>query len=520
MSNRRKINIEYDKDNSDLYYYSSDDSEDELDRIAKKSRITIQPKFSQTYLDSPINRNNASINVNINNEDNKMTQTNFTKLVARRSKSDMRIIKKNNQQTVSKKSNFLSFFTYHYNRDDYLEIISNNNFYPRKSDSHNRINWKLFYDTIFKNKNIKDKNNINLEVDNNNIEKYRFDILINKIKNKIKKKYEHVKDEDLDSKENNMKKINMLPEILSNIKKNEDNLKNIYKIGISEKDKNKFMPLFINKLQNKFNIYLNKSKYEKRKYLNSPFHLDKNSSSIGKYSQKKIVRIKKIKYENVNKKFHPKLSITEDIHFKNNYNNNNENFIRKTNTRINTRINNFPLDKKKLIINKNENKLKSSLNKRKMIVNRKSAANIIKKKKVSGSHLSMINGIVFNKTELNNIDNQTTYITDEIFEQFKNNSKIIINDEILFKELKKQYPDYEEEIFNLYNNFLLFEKIYDRQGLRNFINKKNYKDYNHSINNFLSTNKIKLLISDKYEINNKILENCKNIQSIINYLNN
>ena len=153
-------------------------------------------------------------------------------------------------------------------------------------------------------------------------------------------------------------------------------------------------------------------------------------------------------------------------------------------------------------------------------LNRKSAVNIIKKKKTSGSNLSMTNGIVFNKTELNNIDNQNTYITDEIFEQFKNNSKIIINDEILFKELKKQYPDYEEEIFNLYNNFLLFEKIYDRQGLRNFINKKNFKDYNHSINNFLSTNKIKLLISDKYEINNKILENCINIQSIINYLNN
>ena len=145
----------------------------------------------------------------------------------------------------------------------------------------------------------------------------------------------------------------------------------------------------------------------------------------------------------------------------------------------------------------------------------------MKKKKVSGSKLSMINtGFVFNKNELNSIDNQKTYITDDLFEQFKKNSKIIINDEILFKELKKQYPDYEEEIFNLYNNFLLFEKIYDRQGLRNFINKKNFKDYNHSINNFLSTNKIKLLISDKYDINNKIFENCINIQGIINYLNN
>ena len=527
MSNRKKMNIEYEKDNSDLYYYSSEDSEDELDRITRKSILnTIQSNFTQTYIDSPINRNSSSFdtNININNEENKITKINFTKLGIRRSKSTIRIIKKNHHQTASKKSNFLSFFTYNYNRDEYLEINSNNNFFQRKDDSHKRINWKLFYDTIFKNKNFRKKNNINLEIDNNNIEKYRFDILINKIKNRIKKKYEYIKDEDLDNKENNMKKVNMLPEILLNIKKNEDNLKNIYKIGISEKDKNKFMPLFINKLQNKFNLYLNKSKYEKRKYLNSPVHIDKNSSSIGKYSQKKIGRIQKIKFENVNKKFQPKLSITEDklgSNFKNNFNNNsnNDNFIRKTNARIT----NFSLDKKKIFNNKNENenKLISSLNKKKINFNRKSVANIMKKKKVSGSKLSMINtGFVFNKNELNSIDNQKTYITDDLFEQFKKNSKIIINDEILFKELKKQYPDYEEEIFNLYNNFLLFEKIYDRQGLRNFINKKNFKDYNHSINNFLSTNKIKLLISDKYDINNKIFENCINIQGIINYLNN
>ena len=527
MSNRKKMNIEYEKDNGDLYYYSSEDSEDELDRITRKSILnTIQSNFTQTYIDSPINKNSSSFdtNININNEENKITKINFTKLGIRRSKSTIRIINKNHHQTASKKSNFLSFFTYNYNRDEYLEINSNNNFFQRKDDSHKRINWKLFYDTIFKNKNFKKKNNINLEIDNNNIEKYRFDILINKIKNRIKKKYEYIKDEDLDNKENNMKKINMLPEILLNIKKNEDNLKNIYKIGISEKDKNKFMPLFINKLQNKFNLYLNKSKYEKRKYLNSPVHIDKNNPSIGKYSQKKIGRIQKIKFENVNKKFQPKLSITEDklgSHFKNNFNNNsnNDNFIRKTNARIT----NFSLDKKKIFNNKNENenKLISSLNKKKINFNRKSVTNIMKKKKVSGSKLSMINtGFVFNKNELNNIDNQKTYITDDLFEQFKKNSKIIINDEILFKELKKQYPDYEEEIFNLYNNFLLFEKIYDRQGLRNFINKKNFKDYNHSINNFLSTNKIKLLISDKYDINNKIFENCINIQGIINYLNN
>ena len=422
MSIRKKANIGYEKDNSDIYYYSSDDSEDEQDRAARKSRLnTIQPNFTQTYLNSPIHRN-SSINVSISNEENKFTQINFTKIVKRRSTSNIRIIKINHHQTPSKKSNFLSFFTYNYNRDDYLE-----------------------------NKNAQNKNNINLEIDNNNIEKYRFDILIDKIKNRIKKKYEQIKDEEMDNNENSIKKINILPEILTNLKKNE--LGKIYKIGISEKDKNKFLPLFINKLQNKFNTYLNKSKNDKRKYLNSnsnsPFNLDKNNN-IGKYSQKKINKIKKIKFENVDKKFLPKLSIAEDkleSHLKNNFNNNNnDNFIRKTKTRIT----NLSLDKKKLF-NNNKNGLINSLNKRrKLNFTRKS---VMKKKIISSTNLSPKNGVVFSKSELNNIDNQNAYITDDIFEQFKNNSKIIINDEILFKELKKQYPNYEEEIFNLYNNF-------------------------------------------------------------------
>jgi threonyl-tRNA synthetase len=55
MSNRKKMNIEYEKDNSDLYYYSSEDSEDELDRITRKSILnTIQSNFTQTFIDSPI----------------------------------------------------------------------------------------------------------------------------------------------------------------------------------------------------------------------------------------------------------------------------------------------------------------------------------------------------------------------------------------------------------------------------------------------------------------------------------
>ena len=199
MSNRKKTNFGYEKDNSD-YYYSSDDSEDEMERAARKSRLnTIKSNFTQTYLDSPINRN-SSINISVSNEENKLTQINFTEFGIKRAKSDIRIIKINRNQAHPKKYNYLSFFTYNYNRNEYLEIKANNNYSQKKNDSHKRVNWKLFYDTIFRKNNAqnKNKNNINLEIDSNNIEKYRFDILIDKIKNRIKKKYEHIKDEDMD----------------------------------------------------------------------------------------------------------------------------------------------------------------------------------------------------------------------------------------------------------------------------------------------------------------------------------
>ena len=107
MSNRKKTNFGYEKDNSDLYYYSSDDSEDEMERAARKSRLnTIKSNFTQTYLDSPINRN-SSINISISNEENKLTQINFTEFGIKRAKSDIRIIKINRNQAPPKKYNYL-----------------------------------------------------------------------------------------------------------------------------------------------------------------------------------------------------------------------------------------------------------------------------------------------------------------------------------------------------------------------------------------------------------------------------
>ena len=88
-----------------------------------------------------------------------------------------------------------------------------------------------------------------------------------------------------------------------------------------------------------------------------------------------------------------------------------------------------------------------------------------------------------------------------------------------YLKFNKQYPGYEEELFNLHNDFLLYEKIYDKQELNNYSNKRKNKDYNHDINNYLSlNNKINLPIMKKYDINNKILESAVNLQNIISYL--
>ena len=532
----QKINTKNNKEDS--YYYSSEDSEDELDRGINKSRLSsIQSSFTQTFIDSPFFNINNNIK-NIKNEMKNFSSINYPKTPIKRTKSDIRLItfyKKQYPKSKPKKTNILSFFTFNYDREKYLEIKENilsnknNKNYSNKSQ---KINWKLFYDIVFKdnkdyfkdnpfyktNSSFSDFYNNNEEKNkiDNNIEKIRFKIIIDKIKDKIKKKYEYIIDEDINiANQEKIKKIVKLPEILINIKKNENNLKNLYKIGISETDKNKFIPILINKLQKKYNIYLDKDKYEKRQYFNS---LSKSSyeheyNKLEKNSKKKLNKNKVIKFENININKSFKKKYTKY------YGNDNQDKNTNLNDNKKNNLKNPLLHRKSF--NSHNNLINFINQKRVIVMDNKNALDIIKRKtKSSIIGFNMKNNkIFFNKNELNIINNKKKYITDDIFEKFKNNAKIIINDEILFKEFIKEYSNYEEEIYILYNNFSLYEKTYEKQEIRNLTTYKRYKDYNHCINNFLSLkNIINFPFPEKFEINNKILDNSLNLQKIINFL--
>ena len=514
---RRKSNVIF--MNEDLYYYSSEDSEDEIDRLATRSGLnSIHSNFNRN---SDGSRNNI---INYLPKENSYNPKNYSRGL-KRSKSDTRQMKlyKQRQKIV----NILNFFIYGYNREKYL-ILKEKNDFPniKQKPSREKIGWKLIYELIFmKNKkklnnyfnetqtnlseliNNKYMNDENYEKYDNRIEKLKFKIITDKIKHRMKKKYELNKDKDISiGKKNKNKKI---PEILLNLKKNDNNLRSIYKVGISDMDKNRLLPMFINKLKKKFNIYIDKSKYEKGQYFQS---LRKYSFKNDKNSKKK----KKIKFD-VNRKIKTKYSITEDKI--SNFLKSNSKNIRLTNKRKgssnikNLKINPSPIDRKSLIKNDKSNNL---FKHRKTLSFKNKNENYLSD--INFKSENNLKTIYFNENELNCINNKKLVMTDKKLELFKNNAKIIINDEVLFKEFKREYPDYEEELFNLYNNFLLYEKVYDKLDLKNFSNMKKYIDYNHNINNFLSlNNKINLSFIEKYEINNKILENAINLQKIINY---
>ena len=512
--NRRKSNVIF--MNEDLYYYSSEDSEDEIDRLAMRSGLnSIHSNFTRNLDGS---RNNI---INYLPKENSHTPKNYLRGL-KRSQSDIRQMKlyKQRQKTV----NILDFFTYGYNREKSL-ILKEKNDFPniKHKSSREKIGWKLIYELIFiknkKNKKIyfngnqtnlselinnKYMNDENFEKYDNKIEKFKFQIIIDKIKHRMKKKYELNKDKDISiGKKDKNKKI---PEILLNLKKNDNNLKNIYKVGISDMDKKRLLPMFINKLKNKFNIYIDKSKYEKRKYFQS---LRKHSFKNDKNSKK----IKRIRFE-VNKKIKTKYSISEDKIsnlLKNNIKNIRLTDKRKDSSNIKNLKNNPPLKNSRSLIKNDKSKYPFNHRKTLSFKNKNYQSEI---KYNSENNLKMI---YFNENELNCINSKKMVMTDKKLELFKNNAKTIINDEVLFKEFKREYPDYEEEIFNLYNNFLLYEKVYDKLDLKNCPNMKKYIDYNHNINNFLSLNNKINLSFNEYEINNKIIENAINLQKIINY---
>lgn len=531
-----KSNILY---NNDDLYFSSEDSEDELDRGISNSKLnTIQSNFSQKLINSPVLFRKYSVNA-----DSSFTIKNLKNTNVLRTNSDMHLIKFNKHKP--RRSNYLNFFTFEHNRETYLKINEDNyiNDIRNLNIKHNKVDWKLIYDIFFidnrhnnqndllhKTKTIFSDlfNNTNLTEEkkslDNNIEKYRLQILINKIKHRMKKKYEYVKNTSPDDDEimnNKYKKINKIPEMVFNIKKNENNLRSAYKVGISEFDKNKFIPMVINKLKKKFNTYLDRKSYEKMKYFNSLRNNSYDDFNIGeKRFKKKTDKNKKIKFGNVNKKFKAKYSISEEkiaYLMKNKINDNGIMAKRKATSKnlnikpkFDVRKSFIPNDKIMYIFNP----------RRTLALRTKNDSNSIKKRKISDNNLNIKSySIVFNENELNEINRQKVYMTDYKLEQFKKNAKTIINDEILFKEFNKEYPDYEDELFNLQNDFLLYEKIYDKQEIRNYSNLKKSKDYNHNINNYLSfNNKINLSVMKKYDINSKILEGAVNLQNIINYL--
>ena len=238
---RRKSNVLY--MNNDLYYFSSEDSEDELDRIISKSKLKmIQSNITQTIGGSPIFGRNKNININIkiNSSIDKdySFKLNLSKSL-KKSKSDVRAIKLFKYKQKIK--NVLNFFTFYIQRQgtNYLNIKID-------KKKNQKIDWKLFYEIIFlENKKTNKENSFNKTHTNlsdyiidkeikdekenkfeNIIEKYRFKIILDKIKYRMKQKYELIKEEDIEMKNTNIntnlnkiEKVKKLPEMLLTMNK-------------------------------------------------------------------------------------------------------------------------------------------------------------------------------------------------------------------------------------------------------------------------------------------------------------
>ena len=321
-----------------------------------------------------------------------------------------------------------------------------------------KVDWKLIYNLIFgkmkKNKYNNDSlnntkttfsglfNSNEMNEENSQfdilLEKCRFQTFINKIRLEMKKKYECNKNQSpndiINTKNNKNKKTNKIPEMVLNIKNDENTLKSVYKVGISDTDRNKFIPMIIKKLKKKFNIYINRKKYELMKYFNSVRSRSYDECFLSeKRSKKKMDKNKKIKFGITNKQLvKSKYSISEEksSNFVKNQMNDNS-AVRKTTSN-------------NLLLKSKYDQRKSFIpNRRKSLIFRgKNDSILMKRRKISSNDINMnlsldlntkSNSIYFNEYEFNNINKQKTYMTDAKFELFKKNAKIIINDEILFK---------------------------------------------------------------------------------------
>ena len=554
--------------------------------------------------------------------------------------------KKNDEE---KNRNYLSFFTFDYDRKHYLKYwsdFSKNIEHNEKNQESIKVDWKLFYNIVFKglfedkvnnfyrkryysdldyNNYINYINNSKNKKINMCLEEFRLQIILNKLVHQWKGKYG---DNNTNSKSQNKMKS---PEMLL-INRNKDiGYRGIYKNGISEKDKDGFIPLYITKLQKFFTEFLNKKKYQRKmvnielwktiaegKFYKNKIH-SKFCNSVPKVSNKDVEPNNKMVYfgniqrcnSNYNKgniiflspnnnnkrkwgkKIFLKSKTTKGIVFKNkldekkmslntnniisnNYyftalksgvdnNNNSEtknsqdnsckikynipNFNNKTtlkgrksrNTIINSSffsrynkkftntISNLKnINNNKLSYLKSQNKSKSKTNNIKLSTVKKNLARGISTDNIQKIYNYSIPSnedqnyycIKFSKKEINNANKPKEKNDDEILELFKKNLNIIVNDKLLLNAFLKKYPKYQEELNDLYNNFSLYEKVYEK-GVSDLRFYEKNTDFNHYLNTFLNVRKKKNIITpvNQIEVNEKIIDKTINLQNLLDKIN-
>ena len=626
-------------------YYSSEDSEDELDKILPKYKINNQnPNLNQTLSSNIFERNNSLYSISSIGD------------VEMKTKYSNKIIKTESDEKKDdeeKRGNYLSFFTFDYDRKLYLKYwsdFSKNIEHNEKNQENIKVDWKLFYNKVFK-RLFEDKFNnfyskryyndldyatyINYitnpknKKNNMSLEEFRLQIILNKLIHQQKGKYGD--NNSINKSQNKLKS----PEILL-INRNKDiGYRGIYKNGISEKDKDSFIPLYITKLQKFFIEFLNKKKYKRKMiniqlwksiiegnkgntYNNNKYH-SKFYSSAPKISNKDIEQNNKTVESNCilrcnsnfiktniyflsptknkdkrsKKKVFLKSKTTKGIILKNkldykkmsintnNINSNNFCFTGLKNSIINSNNNdsknnpdNSPIIKLNVISNnkptlkgrksrntiinnslffsrfnkkftntisnlnditnnkrayskiQNKNKFKASITKKstieKNIIRIKSTDNLQKNYNYSTAFNEDQNYffINFSKKELNNANKPKEKNGDEILELSKKNLNIIINDKLLLSTFLKKYPTYQEELNDLYNNYYLYEKVYEKGVNDSSFYEKNI-DFNHYLNTFLNVRKKKNILTpvNQIEINKKIIEKTLNLQNLLDKIN-
>ena len=623
-------------------YYSSEDSEDELDKATSKNGInSLNSNLNQMASKNIPKHSNSLYSISSSSIGDVETKTKY-------SNNNIRTILCEKKRDEEKNKSCLSFFTFDYERKNYLKYwsdFSKNIEHNEENKKNIKVDWKLFYNKVFK-RSFEDKANnfynkgyysdldyinyINYINDSKNkkinicLEEFRLQIILNKLIYQWKGKYG---DNITNNKSQNKKKS---PEILL-INRNKDiGYRGIYKNGISEKDKDGFIPLYISKLQKLFTEFLNKKKYQRKmvniqlrkKLKEGNFHIvnkshDKFRNSVLKASNKdkdqnnKIVNFANIQRCNSNfnssnlsclspttykNKYGKKNSIkpktqkgillknklddkkmslnTNNINSYNcfkrfksdtdNHNNsekkntscnsnkikfnifnnnkitlkdrksrntiiNNSLFFSRFNKKFtNTIANSKSLPVNKLIHSKSQNKSKSKTNKcktssiKKGIIRGVSTENIPKIYNISIPSNEEKNSfsIKFSKKELNNTNTPKEKNEDEMLELCKKNLNVIISDKLLLNAFLKKYPQYQEELNDLYNNYYLYEKVYEKRvnNLRFF--EKN-TDFNHYLNTFLDVRKKKNIISpvNQIEINEKIIDKTLYLQNLLDKIN-